>query len=415
MAPPHYARQDPGAAMAGKPDVGPIAAIVGAFLLSFTSSFGQTFFIGLFGAEIRGELALTEGGFGSLYSLATLASAAVMIWVGGAIDRVSARAYAIVSFLGLAAAAGGMAVVPGAIVLALVLFGLRLTGQGMMSHASTIVAARTGERTRGRAMSVAVAGHPAGEAALPALAVAAIAWLGWRDVWLSVAVLMLVCAVAVPALLPRLSPRRQAERSGGSDAHSVGISRWTIVRDRRFLGVLLATIAPPAIGTGMVFHQTSIAAANGWPLSLMAAGFVGYALGSVVAGFTMGWLIDRLNARILFGWHLAPLIAATTLLAVSDDPVIAFVLLGGLGLTAGSSAIVTTALYIGFYGTGAIGVVRALATAIMIFSTALSPGIFGLLADIGVGWSAIAWLSTGFAVLSLAIARLTLARGGPAP
>ena len=41
------------------------------FTLTFFSSFGQTFFVSLFGADVRAEFRLSHGEFGSIYSLAT--------------------------------------------------------------------------------------------------------------------------------------------------------------------------------------------------------------------------------------------------------------------------------------------------------------------------------------------------------
>ena len=45
----------------------------GALLTAF-SAYGQTFFVSLFGAELRAEHHLSHGDFGGLYSVATLAS-----------------------------------------------------------------------------------------------------------------------------------------------------------------------------------------------------------------------------------------------------------------------------------------------------------------------------------------------------
>ncbi|HCY54887.1 MAG TPA: MFS transporter, partial [Oceanicaulis sp.] len=47
-------------------------------LLTFVSSFGQTFFIGLSGNDMRARFGLSEGEFGLIYMLATLASAAIL-------------------------------------------------------------------------------------------------------------------------------------------------------------------------------------------------------------------------------------------------------------------------------------------------------------------------------------------------
>ena len=52
------------------------------FLLTFSSSIGQTFFISLFAGEIRSEVNLSHGMFGTFYSAATLTSAIVFLWFG---------------------------------------------------------------------------------------------------------------------------------------------------------------------------------------------------------------------------------------------------------------------------------------------------------------------------------------------
>ena len=66
-------------------------------LLACFSSFGQTFYIGLFGASIRAEFALDHAGFGSLYMAGTLISGFAFAFAGRAIDRIALRRYAAVA------------------------------------------------------------------------------------------------------------------------------------------------------------------------------------------------------------------------------------------------------------------------------------------------------------------------------
>jgi sugar phosphate permease len=120
------------------------------FALTFLSSFGQTFFISLSGPDIREAFGLTHGAFGSIYSLATLSSGLLMIWVGSVIDRVDIRLYATTAMLGLAAAALSLSFAPDIIVLGLSLFALRLFGQGMLSHAGVMSTACTRACAAGR-------------------------------------------------------------------------------------------------------------------------------------------------------------------------------------------------------------------------------------------------------------------------
>src|SRR3546814_13673059 len=63
--------------------------LAGGFLLTMFSSCGQTFFIGLSGNAIRSAFHLSGGAFGGLYmltTLATLASAMTLPWLGRTLD-----------------------------------------------------------------------------------------------------------------------------------------------------------------------------------------------------------------------------------------------------------------------------------------------------------------------------------------
>src|SRR5690606_24722764 len=134
------------------------------FLLTLSSGFGQTYFIGLFAGELKGELAITDGQFGALYTAATLASAALLTWAGKLADRFSVRALGIGVLAGFALTSLGMAAVTSAAALGFALFGLRFFGQGMLSHVAMTAMGRWFERKRGRAVAITALGFPAGEA-----------------------------------------------------------------------------------------------------------------------------------------------------------------------------------------------------------------------------------------------------------
>ena len=52
------------------------------FIFTFFSSFGQSFFLGLFNPSIRNDLNISHGQFGSIYALATICSSLTLIWFG---------------------------------------------------------------------------------------------------------------------------------------------------------------------------------------------------------------------------------------------------------------------------------------------------------------------------------------------
>lgn len=152
-----------------------------AFLLTAFSGFGQTFFISLSAGDLRQTFGLSHGELGSLYMLATLGSALTLPALGRTLDRFSVLQVAAAVILTLAGFCLAMALVPNAIVLVIVIYGLRLFGQGMMSNTAMTATGRWFEAQRGRAVSVVGLGYPVSEALLPITFVTISALVGWRQ------------------------------------------------------------------------------------------------------------------------------------------------------------------------------------------------------------------------------------------
>ena len=382
------------------------------FALTFLSSFGQTFFISLSGPDIRAAFGLTHGAFGSIYSVATLSSGLLMIWVGSVIDRVDIRLYATTAMLGLTAAALSLSFAPNLLVLGLSLFALRLFGQGMLSHAGVMSTARLHEGVRGRALGVAALGFPAGEATLPALALALIAAFGWTGTW-RIAALVIVAALAAGWLLGFILKvkDRDLEETARKKALSDTGPRWAdILRDWRFLALIPTMIGYPAIMTAYFFHQRFIADVKGWSLELLASSITLFALVSVVVAMSAGSFVDRFGAVRLSHFYLAGMSAASIALATFDAPFLPLVFFGLIGLTSGCTNVVIAAVLAELFGTAHLGKIRALAGAIMVVASAATPGAIGLLFDAGVSLEAIC---IGFTIYMLIAAAITFVLPNP--
>ena len=148
--------------------------------MSFSSSFGQTYFIGIFGPAIQTEFGLSHTLWGTIYLIGTLASAIVLPWTGALIDRFSLPRYTLFVGLLLIVACVFTSLTAGVTSLIIAIFLLRQSGQGLASHISVTTMARYSDTQRGRAIAVATMGFAAGEALLPFLAVASISVSGWR-------------------------------------------------------------------------------------------------------------------------------------------------------------------------------------------------------------------------------------------
>lgn len=360
--------------------------IAGGFLLTFFSSFGQTFFISLSAGEIRREYGLSHGDFGMLYMVATLASAFTLPRFGQIVDRYSPRNVTLIIVPMLALASIAMALSHSLVVLAITIYMLRLFGQGMMTHNALTAMARWFSAQRGRAVSVATLGHNTGEAVLPLIFVAVASYVGWRNAWFVAAGFLLV--VALPVISGLIWQEREP-RSSDPVTRKAPVRDWTrkeVVRDPVFYLLLLGVMAPGFIGTTIFFHQVYLVELRDWSLEVFASSFTFMASMTVVFALVAGQLVDRFSATALLPSFLIPLGAACLVLASFDGQWSAFAFMGLLGISYGFSSTLFGAVWPEVYGLKHLGSIRALTVAIMVFATAMGPGLTGYLIDLGVSY-----------------------------
>ena len=95
---------------------------------------------------------------------------------------------------------------------------------------------------------------------------------------------------------------------------------------------------------------------------------------------------------------------ALLVLAAFDHPAVALLYMIAAGVTAGASFTIVSAMWPESYGVAHLGAIRALVSAFMVFSTALSPVSMGWLIDLGVTIEAIAVMCLGYVVAATALA-----------
>ena len=360
--------------------------LAGGFLLTCFSSFGQTFFIALSAGDIRNAFDLSHGEFGTIYMAATLASALVLTQLGKIVDYLSVSRVALLIIPLLALFSVSMAYVDSLAMLVFTIFGLRLFGQGMMTHNAITAMGRWYVAQRGRAVSVATLGLQAGEALLPFIYVSIVVSIGWRNTWL-LSALFLVC-VALPIIYALMRVERQPRSSDGLEVNSAPRhwQRREVMRDPIFWLVLLGILAPGFIGTTIFFHQVYLVELRGWSLPGFAGSFALMAAMTVCFALIGGVLIDRYSAIRLLPSFLLPLAVSCFLLAGVEAQWGIFAFMALLGVSYGLSSTLFGALWPEIYGTRHLGSIRAVVIALMVFSTAMGPGVTGFLIDFGVDY-----------------------------
>lgn len=380
-------------------------------LLTFASGFGQTWFISLFAGVIKAEHGLSDGEWGSLYTVATLGAAALLFWRGSLADSIPLSKLAPFIALCFALAALGMALSPWVWLLGLSLFALRFCGQGMFTHIAMTAMGRWFEVRRGQAVAVTNLGHPAGEVVLALVAVLAISTVGWQATWMAVAAILLF--VVLPSLYWLLHEGRTAQ---GVLAHTgstgLGARHWTrqdAARHWLLPALLPVLLTPGFIGTVIFFHQVHVADVKGWTLLAMAPGYTVFAAVSVASGFISGWACDRFGAQKLLPLLLIPMGLGIAVIGPAEQVLMWYVALGLIGMTQGINNAMQGVLFPLVYGTRHLGSIRSMATTIMVVSTAIGPGITGLLIDQGIPFPA-QGLTMGAWCLCLSLGCVFIAR-----
>ncbi|MFO7606334.1 MAG: MFS transporter [Desulfurivibrionaceae bacterium] len=374
-----------------------------------TSGFGQTFYLSVFGGELRGAFALSHAEYGALYSGATIISAMFLLRFGHLADTWPLKRAVIPAIAALAAGCLLIGVAGGPLILALGFLGIRFGGQGMISHLGMTCAGRYFPASRGKAVALAAAGIPLAEAILPAAAIMLMGLGGWRLPWLAASLVLPLMILPLLRILVRGAPAPatgQGRRAGGIRQYN----RGEALRDHGFYFLLPAAMLTPFVVTALLFHQVAIATARGWSLELLAGAFVVFAgghLGTLLGG---GFLVDRLGGGRCLPLAMLPMAGGLLALAGFAAPWVPFCYLGLLGVSIGLATTAGGAIWPERYGVLHLGAIRSVVHAAVIMATAVAPVLIGLMLDAGFGVPLLAGLLAAAALLAAALAALA-----PAP
>ncbi|HKK77529.1 MAG TPA: MFS transporter [Saprospiraceae bacterium] len=355
-------------------------------LLTFFSSFGQTFLISLYIPSLEQFFSLSNTEISSMYATATMASAFTLPWLGKLVDTLPLRRFVLLVILGLVVACLGFSFIQLSLLLIPAFYGLRLFGQGLMSHTAITTMARAFEADRGKAIGISTTGHSMGEAILPFLISLVILNAGWRTALRIEALLLFVLVLPLLLILlrgqskPVLYPRVDESSKQGTSRNPL-----LLFKDRKFWIIGPTVFILGFMNTAVFFYQLKFGASRGWAPEWMAGSLAFFALGGALSMVIAGPFVDRLSAKRLFPLVLFPYLIGVLLLALGQSRLIYPLALVCLAVSNGAGSTIKNALFAEVYGTEIIGAVRSMFTTIMVFSTALGPLSFGLLLD--AGWS----------------------------
>ena len=380
-----------------------LKVIVFGFIFTFFSSFGQSFFLGIFNTSIRETLSITHGQFGSIYASATLCSSLLLIWVGKKIDDINIFRFAIYVTLLLSFSCFFFSKISSIVFLFIAIFLMRFSGQGMMSHTATTTVSRYFTKSRGRALSICWFGLSSAEFILPVLMVFLLSLTTWQNIWTVIALLILIFLPIASFFLVRTVKLDTRESTEGEEFKEENIKQWKrieVIKDYKFYIVSMNMLAMPWIATGVFVYQSFITESKNWGPFVIAQSFMSYSVFSVITLLISGFLIDKFTSRKLLIFMNIPLFLSTFVIIYFDAQFTAFIFLGLIGISNGLANVLGSSTWAEVYGVKHIGSIKALTTALMVFSTAFGTALFGILIDIGFSIEKIAIISAIYILIS---------------
>ena len=381
-----------------------LKVIIFGFIFTFFSSFGQSFFLGLFNSSIRDTLSITQGQFGSIYATATLLSSFLLIWVGKKIDDINIFKFAFFVTLLLSFSCFFFSKISSVAFLFVAIFLMRFSGQGMMSHTATTTISRYFTKSRGKALSTGWFGLSTAEFILPVLIVYLLTITSWQNIWISVSILVLIfLPITSYTLIKNLNfdSREEVKETEHKEKDIFQWKRIEVLKDYRFYIICLNMLAMPWIATGVFVYQSFITESKDWGTFVIAQSFMVYSILSVVTLLISGFLIDKFTSRKLLIFMNIPLLLSTLVLIFFDSSMTSFIFLGLIGISNGLANVLGSSTWAEIYGVKHIGSIKALSTALMVFSTAFGTALFGLLIDQGYSIEQIAFVSFVYIFISI--------------
>ncbi|MEM1229378.1 MAG: MFS transporter [Pseudomonadota bacterium] len=380
------------------------------FLLSVP---GQTMGMGVFTDYFLAHLGLTRTELSWAYFGGTVLSATLLTRAGRAFDRYGARVMVVGACLGLALvllamagldqAAGALATQLGLTLawltgplIFLCYFGVRFTGQGVLTSASVNVLLLWFERRRGLVSGLRGVFVSLGFAAAPLLLALLIDDHGWRGtlillagavaVFSVIAALLLrdtpaVCGLAPDGIAPITPTAQRPETAAQGD--TLQQARRTLEYWAYCLGLAMHAL----FGTAMTFHIVDLFASAGRDAAEAYRYFLPAAIVSTSVNLIASTLADRLPMKpFLIAMLSLFALGAVGMLQLSSDWGY-WSLVIGFGAGGGLWVVISNLAFVRHHGTAHLGEISGFNTAVTVFASAIGPVAFSIAREAGTSYN----------------------------
>lgn len=397
---------------------------------------GQTMGMAVFTDPFMDAFGLSRSELSFAYLCGTVGSAFLLTRAGRLYDRVGARIMVVgasillgvmITFISLidqigATLAGLLGLPLAALTLPLILigyFGVRFSGQGVLTSASRNVLLLWFEKRRGLVSGIRGVFVSLGFSIAPLVLAFMIDAAGWRGaLWLMSGTLVFGFAVAALIFL-RNAPEEEGllpdGNSGQADEADRPVYRApdkTLAEARRSPSFWLYSggLAIHALfGTAVTFHIVSIFAEAGRSRTEAFAYFLPQAIVSTSVNLIGSAFVDRQRLKPFLQIMLGAFLLGAIGLIYLEERWGYWMLIAGFGAGGGLWGVISNVAFIRLFGSLHLGEISGLNTSITVFASAIGPFLFSLGYDLTGAYTAVEALCAA-AILCLLLAGTAIAQ-----
>ncbi len=368
------------------------------------------FNFGLFFKPMGEDIGATRAMFGWTQSIRQVTNAVTSPITGRLLDKYGARIIlpvamtatcALILLLAFVNAPWQMLLIFGA----MGLFGLT----GSAGLITSVPIAKWFVRKRGRAMAFAFLGSSIGAIILVPLTQVFIGAYGWRGAWASIAIMCFIAVVPISLIFLRRNPEDMGTAPDG-DVQIKGVTaapieedgyQWTVreaTRSPVFWRLMVAFSFTTLAQTSLGVHRVASFIDRGIDPRLVALAIAADATAATVSTLFMGFLYERLHARILGGASLLLMALAIFFTIIATDVPKMFLATITFGTSVSGISLLQNNLWAEYYGRRNVGAIRGLALPVVLILGATGPPVAGYVFDFTGGYTPVWSIGIGLMV-----------------
>jgi len=379
----------------------------------FFSSPGQTYSISVFNKIYETELGYTKTMLSTGYSIATIVSGMLIVFVGRAIDKLGHRKMFIFVTIMLSAATLFSSFVSSIWMIYISFFFLRFFGQGSFTILPNNLVPQWFEKRRAFAISIMSLGAFVGTLFVPRLNLFLIESFGWENAWRIWGLALIIVFLPLVLLFVYERPEDlgmtiENEKSDLTKDEAIALlvkESFTLreaIHTKEFWFISLMSMIVPMFTTGVTFHFFSIMDLRnvGNETASWIIGLVAFPI--LIMPFIAKIFIDKVKPNYIFLMTQTMILLSMALLWLwVSSSVTAIIFILFYGLAAAIQSVTLNTVWPHYFGRKYLGSIRGMATVFMVLGSALGPLPFGVSYDQFNTFNPAIWIMMGMTLIAM--------------